>query len=81
MNLRACPFCGVTPCMERKPLWTTYNDGTTHGYHDCYEYDIRCRNPECGCTVKLVKNDTIYNTDDEARKNAIEAWNRRAIII
>ena len=81
MNLRACPFCGQTPYLERKPLWTTYNDGTSHGYRGCYEYDIKCRNPECGCTVKLARNDTIYNIDEDARKNAINAWNRRAIII
>ena len=81
MNLRACPFCGETPYLEKKPLWTTHGNGTTHGYYGCFEYDIHCHNPECGCHVKLPKSDTIYNTDEDARKNAIEAWNRRACII
>ena len=80
MNIRACPFCGETPYLERKPLWTKYANGTTHGYYGCYEYDIHCHNPECGCTVNLGNNTTIYNTDEEARKSAIENWNRRAII-
>ena len=78
MQIKPCPFCGVIPYLERKPLWKTYNDGTSHGYHGCYEYEIRCHNPKCGCSVKLDNNDTIYNTDEVARKSAIDAWNQRA---
>jgi hypothetical protein len=77
MALKPCPFCREIPYLERKPLWRTYGDGTTHGYFNCYEYEIKCHNPECGCTVKLGRNDTVYNSDEEARRNAIEAWNRR----
>lgn len=78
MFIEPCPFCGEIPYLERKPLWTTRTDGVTHGYYGCYEYEIRCHNPECGCSVKLGSNDTIYIKDAIARQNAIRAWNRRA---
>lgn len=78
MYIKPCPFCGEIPYLERKPLWTTHTGGITHGFYGCYEYEIRCHNPECGCSVKLGSNDTIYNKDDVARQNAIDAWNRRA---
>jgi len=77
-HIKPCPFCGETVFLERKPLWRTYRDGTTHGYFGCYEYEIRCHNEKCGCRVKLGPNDTVYCTDEEAKANAIEAWNRRA---
>ena len=73
MSIKPCPFCGEVPYLEKIPLWNG-----SHGYHGCYEYDIHCRNPECGCRVNLGKNDTIYNSDGEARLNAVHAWNRRA---
>lgn len=78
MKIKPCPFCGEIPYLERKPLWRTYNNGTTHGYYGCFEYEIRCRNIECGCSVKLGRNDTIYNEDEVAKKNAVDAWNKRA---
>ena len=75
-ELKPCPFCGEIPCIEKKPLWKTYYNGITHGYFGCFEYDICCN--KCGCNVTLGGNDTIYRTDEEAKKNATEAWNRRA---
>jgi hypothetical protein len=77
MEIKPCPFCGDIPYLERKPLWTTYSNDTTHGYYGCYEYVIRCRDPKCGCSVNLGLNDTIYRTDEIAKQNAINAWNRR----
>lgn len=74
-DLKQCPFCGEFPYIEKKPLWKTYSGGITHGYYGCFEYDIRCH--KCGCNVPLGGNDTVYRTDEEAKKNAIEAWNRR----
>ena len=74
-KLKPCPFCGEVPHIEKKPLWRTVN-GIFHGYYGCFEYDISCH--KCGCKVPLGKNDTVYRSDDEAKKNAIEAWNRRA---
>lgn len=76
MELKPCPFCGEIPYLERKPLWRM-NGNTTHGYYNCYEYDIRCHTPGCGCNINLGKNDTVYRKDEEARQNAINAWNRR----
>ena len=78
MKIKPCPFCGEIPYLEKKPLWRKYGDGTTHGYYGCYEYEIRCHNIECGCSVKLGRNDTVYNDDEVAKQNAINAWNRRA---
>lgn len=74
-ELKPCPFCGEIPYIERKPLWTTYSNGTTHGYYGCFEYDIHCH--KCGCKIPLGKNDTIYNSDNDAKQNAIKAWNTR----
>ena len=73
-ELLPCPFCGEIPYIERKPLWTNYG-GYTHGYYGSYEYDIRCH--KCGCNVPLYKNDTVYRKDEEAKQNAIKAWNTR----
>lgn len=70
-NLKPCPFCGTNVHIEKKPLWQG-----SRGYHGCYEYDIHCHN--CGCRVDIFGNDTIYRTDEEAKANAIKAWNRRA---
>ena len=69
-ELKPCPFCGNEVYIEKKPLWRG-----SHGYVGCYEYDIRCNN--CGCNIKLPRNDTIYNNDQDAQRNAIDAWNRR----
>jgi hypothetical protein len=74
--LEPCPFCGEMVFMEKKPLWRTNCDGTTHGYHGCFKYDVYCR--VCGCTINLPGNDTVYRTDEEAIKNVTEAWDRRA---
>ena len=75
-GLKPCPFCGDIPYLECKPLWQTYN-GSTRGYYGCVEYVVKCHNPECGCSVKLPRNDTIYNSDEDAKNNAIAAWNKR----
>ena len=76
-KLKSCPFCGNEVYVEKRPLWRTTDSGTTHGYYDCYEFDIRCTNPDCGCNVNLGKNDTIYRPEEEALQNAINAWNKR----
>lgn len=76
-DLLPCPFCGEDVYLDRVPLWKSYN-GSTHGYYGCYEFDVHCRNTECGCRVPLIKNDTVYRDEEEARLNAIAQWNRRA---
>lgn len=70
-NLKPCPFCGANVRVEKKTLWHG-----SHGYRNCYEYNICCHN--CGCRVRLEQNDTIYRSDEEAEMNAINTWNNRA---
>lgn len=77
-ELKPCPFCGEPVYLDKIPLWSSYN-GITHGYIGCYEFDVHCRNPKCGCSIKLAKNNTIYFDEEEARLNAIKAWNRRSM--
>ena len=69
-ELKPCPFCGEVVELEKRPLWHG-----SHGYPGCYEFVIRCK--QCGCNINLDKNDTIYRSEDVARDNAIEAWNKR----
>lgn len=76
-KLKPCPFCGSEVFVNKVPLWSSYN-GTTHGYFGCYEFDIHCPNPECGCHIRLDKNNTIYRNEEKARANAMKAWNSRA---
>ena len=76
-RLKPCPFCGQPVYIQKNPLWTE-SYGSTRGYYNCYEYVIQCNNPDCRCTVSLPRNDTIYNSDEEAINNAVAAWNRRA---
>ena len=75
-DLLPCPFCGEDVYLDRVPLWQSYN-GITHGYYGKYEFDVHCRNPECGCNIHFIKNNTIYYNEEEARLNAIQQWNRR----
>ena len=70
-ELKSCPFCGNEVEVEKIPMW--YGNG--RGYNGCYKFEIKCKN--CGCTVDQPKNDSIYRSEEEARKNAIKAWNRR----
>ncbi len=70
-QLKPCPFCGANVRVKKKKL--------LRGVHytlNYYKYVIRCKN--CGCRVRLEGNDTIYRSDEEAKANAIKAWNRRA---
>ena len=69
--LKLCPFCGSEVELEKKPLW----HGNGRGYKDCYEFEIRCR--KCGGRVDQPGNDTVYRSEEKAKENAIEAWNRR----
>lgn len=71
-DLKPCPFCGSAVDVEKKPLWDVYG----HGYKDCYEFVIRCK--KCGCRVDQPQNDSVYRSEEVAKTNAIEAWNRRA---
>ena len=75
-DLKPCPFCGSIPLLEKKPLWSEGG----HGYYNCYEFDIHCINPVCGCRINLFNNNSIYHSEEEAIKNVINAWNERVQI-
>ena len=70
-RIKPCPFCGEEVYLEQKPLWNG-----SHGYVGDYEFVIECHN--CGCTINYSKNNTVYNSEYEARDNVIKAWNRRS---
>ena len=70
-KLKPCPFCGTKVEVRKEAMWHG-----SHGYKDCYRYDVRCQ--ECGCRISMRNTDTINRTDRKAKQNAIEAWNRRA---
>lgn len=71
-ELKPCPFCGNEVKVEKIPLW--YGNG--RGYSGCYEFKIKCES--CGCSVDQPENDSVYRSEEKARENAVEAWNRRA---
>ena len=75
ISLKTCPFCGKEVELKKEPLWNG-----SHGYVGCYEYVIQCNDPKCRCSINLGQNDTIYRSDEEAKRNAIRAWNRRKIV-
>ena len=70
-ELKPCPFCGTEVELEKIPLWRG-----SHGYYGCYEFKIRCK--KCGAQQNYMLNDTVYRSEDEAIKNVVKAWNRRA---
>lgn len=69
-ELKHCPFCGSEVHIEKIPLKSNF-------YRS--EYDIHCPNPKCNCRINLGQNTTRYLSRQEASKNAIEAWNTRAL--
>ena len=71
INLKPCPFCGNRVSINKLPLWNE-----TGGYKGCYEYDISCKN--CRCSIFLGSNNTIYNSDEGAIKEAVDHWNKRS---
>jgi rRNA maturation protein Nop10 len=74
-TLKPCPFCGSAVEIQKKPLWRTNSDGSTHGYYNCYTLEIVCFN--CGCSTFKAKSDTVYRTEEEAKREIIKNWNHR----
>ena len=64
--VKPCPFCGCSVSVERVPL---------KHYKGCVIFEIKCLN--CGCERTLMRNDSVYRTEEEARANAIAQWNER----
>lgn len=77
-ELKPCPFCGAEVELEEIPLWqgSRFDPGVYRGYYGCYKYEIRCK--KCGAQPSYPQNDTVYRSKDEAIKNVIKVWNRRA---
>ncbi len=69
-KIKPCPFCGTEVELSKNPLWQG-----SHGYYNCFEFEIVC--PKCGCNVTYNKNDTVYHTEKEAIQNVIKVWNKR----
>ncbi len=75
-GLKPCPFCGTDVVVEKKPLWQD-NGNAQRGYYGAYEFVIVCPNPECGCTINLCGNDTVYNKEEDCIKAVTNQWNKR----
>lgn len=71
--LKDCPFCHDFPELKKIPLWS--DNG--HGYYGCYEIFVRCDNKECRVRPKTRSHTTIYETEDECKKQAYADWNNR----
>ena len=68
-NLKPCPFCGSAAELHIDPMWHG-----SHGYHDCYDFYVKC--PQCGVTRQVYN--TIYDNDEnKATQKAIDSWNTR----
>lgn len=70
-QLKPCPFCGANVRIKKKLLLRGSLGSPNH-----YRYKIYCH--KCGCRIRLEGNDTFGQTNEEAKANAIKAWNRRA---
>ena len=69
-ELKPCPFCSELPSVTRY----SYDVSAGETY---YKYEVRCRNPMCGCRINMIATDTQWRIEDEAVVNAVAAWNKR----
>lgn len=71
-KLKPCP-CGCDYVeLKKYPLWNE-----SHGYYGCYEFLIKCANPNCCWKFCPPDNNTIYQSKEEAKRKVINAWNNR----
>ena len=72
-GLKPCPFCGSTSLkVESKHNGTHYWTGT-------HSATVRCNKCHARGSTASCKVDTNrYGADEETKRKAIEAWNRRA---
>ena len=67
-KIKPCP-CGCKNVeLKKYPL---------QDYKGCYKFIMECPNPNCYWVFYMPKNDTIYRSEEEAKKNVINAWNNR----
>ena len=72
-NLKKCPFCKGEAEVIKEPLWNG-----SHGYHDCYDYIVRCNNIKCNVRPETRGYNTIYEKNEEIQKQkAADDWNNR----
>ena len=68
IELLPCPFCGGNVTVDSYPVWDTH-----HGL--MYSALIRHQCEDDETAMYLKRN---FKTEQEARKEMIKAWNRRA---
>ena len=79
--VKPCPWCGFGPILKRDPLFTnyTYNGQViSRGYVNTYKYYYQCSNDSCGATAPHGEFNTIYDSEEIAKRKARESWNSRA---
>lgn len=72
MTIKPCPWCGSSGTLIQYSL--AGPRGT--GYPGCFEYFVRCIT--CHAVAPYGKEDDIYQSPEQARGKAIDAWNRRS---
>ena len=74
IKLKPCPFCGSTSLkLESKHNGTHYYTGTHSATVRCNK--CHARGGTASVKVEVVKRGRI---DEETKRKAIDAWNRRA---
>ena len=72
MTIKPCPWCGSSGTLIQNSL--AGPRGT--GYPGCFEYFVHC--VWCGAVAPDGKEYDISQSPEQARKKAIDAWNRRS---
>lgn len=67
-RIKDCPFCGTGGHLYIEPLEHYYNNSM---------YYVQCTNPNCAAMVCHGRKYDVYISAEDARREAIEAWNRR----
>lgn len=67
-----CPWCHTKPFLEKTEMWSG-----THGYHGCYDFSVKCKNPNCKMKPSTPSFNTIYQSEEEAIAKANNVWNER----
>ena len=71
MKYKHCPWCGGSPSLRAKSL----GGSRGMGYPGHFLYYMQC--DTCLSTAPGGKWDDIYNSTEDAKRIAIEVWNKR----